>query len=390
MKKRLLEFLVCPIDRTTLELIVWETKHIPVSEKDKLRIQRSGLDETLFTEEVMTGLLINRDRKIFYPVYKGVPRMTVFPTGAAERFAKQYENHIQKDFPHYHLPNQKGMPGEEDVLRTFSNEWVDYDWDGNSYWNLTPAEMFKCMEFMLDIQSKFLKDKLVLEAGIGIGGIADHISKCTECELIGVDLSYAVDAAYANFGSNRFFHIVQASIFALPFQERSFDYVYSQGVIHHTFSTKTAFDSLSKFPKEGSRLFTWVYSPYDEERNALRRILMLLENIIRPICWRLPSHAQTIILLPIIIAYIIYQNFFSCHEGPNRIKYRWRHALHAARDRFTPRYIHRHDNDEVCTWFRQAGYQNLTCSSERECPSFVPVPFVACTGVEGVKGGNQN
>ena len=80
------------------------------------------------------------------------------------------------------------------------------------------------MYLMLDIDRRALRDKMVLEMGIGIGGIADHVSRRGECELVGVDLSYAVDAARSIWG-NRFLHIVQASVFAPPFREGGFDFV---------------------------------------------------------------------------------------------------------------------------------------------------------------------
>jgi len=148
--------------------------------------------------------------------------------------------------------------------------------------------MYKYMDFTLNIDRRPVRDKMVLEMGIGIGGIADHVSRRGECELVGVDLSYAVDAARKYFGGNRFLHVVQASVFAPPFREGAFDFVYSQGVIHHTFSTKASFDRLCRLPKIGGRLYVWVYNPEDERRNWVRRSLMLLESVIRPICWRLP------------------------------------------------------------------------------------------------------
>jgi uncharacterized protein YbaR (Trm112 family)/2-polyprenyl-3-methyl-5-hydroxy-6-metoxy-1,4-benzoquinol methylase len=385
MKPRLVDLLVCPIDKSPLELVEWESKPIRISEMESSRIRRLKLGLPSFSKEVMVGLLLNRVRKIFYPIYNGVPRLIVSPTGVTRVFAERYRERIDREYPEFRLPNENTPPGEQDILRTFSKEWVSYDWDGESYWNLTPDEMYRSMHFMLDLDRRPLKDKIVLEAGIGIGGIADYIARSEECELVGIDLSYAVDSAYKNFGANKFFHIVQASIFALPFPERTFDFVYSQGVIHHTFSTKAAFDQLAELPQIGGRLYVWVYSPYDERRTLIRRILMLLENIIRPVCWRLPELIQTVILFPIIISYIIHQNFIVIRQEPSQIKYGWRHALHAARDRFTPRYAHRHDDEEVSIWFRSAGYTELQCVSRRESPAYVPVSFVACTGVDGIR-----
>jgi hypothetical protein len=59
--------------------------------------------------------------------------------------------------------------------------------------------------------------------------------------------------------------------------------------------------------------------------------------------------------------------------------------MHAARDRRTPRYIHRHTDEEVCGWFEPAGDRDLVCLSRRPAPDFVPVAFTACTGAEGTR-----
>ena len=129
----------------------------------------------------------------------------------------------------------------------------------------------------------------------------------------------------------------------------------------------------------------WVYSHYDEERTLERRILMKMERIIRPVVWRLPNPLQTIALLPIIPLYLIHQNLLDDRGQPGMVKYKVREALHAARDRFTPRYVHRHTDAEVRSWFSEAGYTELQCVSQRERPKFVPIAYATATGVDGVR-----
>ena len=203
--------------------------------------------------------------------------------------------------------------------------------------------------------------------------------------MVGVDLGYAVDAAQQTFGRNPLLHIVQASAFSPPFREKTFDLVYSQGVIMATYSTKTAFDQLARLPKIGGRLYIWVYSPYDEERTLERRILMKMEQIIRPVMWRLPETLQTVALVPLLPLYVIHQNLFTKGGGLPTHTTAGVKPLHAARDRFTPRYAHRHTEEEVCTWFRESGYDDLQCVGKRERPDFVPIAFVTAAVVDGVR-----
>ncbi len=386
MKLRLLDLIVCPIDKSPLELIEWDSRINNLSDKDILLAEKTGIDSRLISNEVINGVLLNKIKKIYYPIDNGVPRLLTFRTKVGEIFEKKFKERLSKECPDYSLPNEKPAIGEADVLRSFSNEWVDYDWDGESYWNLTPNEMFRCMNFMLDLDNKPVQHKRVLELGIGIGGIADYVSRSQECELVGVDLGYSVDAANKHFSENKFLHIVQASAFALPFKRETFDFVYSQGVIHHTYSTKTAFDNLSKLPKKMGRLYIWVYSPFDESRSFMRRAIMSLENVLRPIIWPQPTWLQNLSLMPLIPLYMAHQKIISMkNSGQAQIQYGAREALHAARDRFTPRYIHRHDDEEVVQWFKDAGYDELQCASKRPSPPFVPTAFVACTGVDGVR-----
>ncbi len=300
-------------------------------------------------------------------------------------FAKEHAERLARELPGFTPALEAGMPGEETVLRTFSSEWVNYDWDEQSYWSVSPEVIYKSMNFLLDLAQKSVRDKLVLEVGIGIGGIADYMASEEECELVGIDLSYAVDSAYSHFGRNPFLHIVQASAFAPPCRESTFDFVYSQGVIHHTFSTKAAFNRICKLPKVGGRLYVWVYNPDDERRTAVRRIIMVMETCIRPFCWRLPERLQMIVLLPIVPLYLVHQNLYVKNSGPGYVRYGWREAVHAARDRFTPRFAHRHTEEEVCNWFRESGYAELRRLSQRERPDFVPVSLYLETAMDGIR-----
>jgi uncharacterized protein YbaR (Trm112 family)/SAM-dependent methyltransferase len=385
MKPRAIDLLVCPIDKTRLELVEWETSPVKLSGEEVGRVERLRLDPAQFSKETVTGVLLNRSRKVFYPIYEGVPRLLTFRTGVVEKFTNQHSERISRELPGFTMPHEAAMPGEQAVLRTFSSEWVNYDWNEQHYWNLTSDALYQCMKVMLDLGRKPVKEKLVLEVGIGIGGIADYMARKEECELMGIDLSYAVDPAYRHFGRNPFLHIVQASAFAPPFRENTFDFVYSQGVIHHTFSTKTAFKRICTLVKPSGRLYVWVYSPSNEKRTIVRRVIMFMENLIRPLCWRLPERLQSALLAPIVPLYLIHQNLFVRRRGAAYVDYGWREAMHAARDRFTPRYIHRHTEEEVSAWFHEAGYTEIQYASKRELPHFLPLSFVRNTAVDGVR-----
>src|SRR5713101_4533934 len=136
MKPRALDLLVCPIDKTPLELVGWESIPVTLSKDNIARIERQGLDPAKFSKEIMTGVLANRALKTIYPIHEGIPRMLVFPTDVARKFSQQHAQRIARELPGFSTPQETGMPGEQTVLRTFSSEWVDYGWDGQSYWGV--------------------------------------------------------------------------------------------------------------------------------------------------------------------------------------------------------------------------------------------------------------
>jgi SAM-dependent methyltransferase/uncharacterized protein YbaR (Trm112 family) len=383
MRPRLNDLFVCPIDRQPLELHAWESDTTSLSAQQREIADLLRIDPASVECDVQTGVLLNPRLKILYPILNGVPRMLTFPVAVHQHFLQNHGDRIRRECEGYRCPDGEATPGEQDVLRTFSSEWVNYDWNEDAYWDRPAAEIYKVMDFMLDLDGHPVSGKKVLEVGIGIGGIANHIAEAHRCELVGIDLSYSVDPAQRCFGRrNPFFHVVQASAFKPPFRDETFDLVYSQGVLHHTYCTHKAVESISQLPRKAGRLYVWVYSWHDEQRTWIRRRLMQLERVLRPVLWRLPERLQTIALTPIVPLYLFYHSRLRRESG---MPYGWREAIHAARDRFTPRFIHRHSEDEVMGWFRELGYTDLRAGSQRTMPDYVPISISACTAIDGIR-----
>jgi len=260
--------------------------------------------------DVVTGALTCERCYVYYPIHNGVPRMLTYPTLVAQIHAQENVKWIDQNLAGFHLPRAEPPPGEERVLRSFSKEWQDYKWTGTSYWETTPETTLRCMRYSLGIPRHSLKHNLVLEVGIGIGGTANALCRAEDCELVGIDLGYAVDQARRYFGQNPRFHIVQASVFALPFSTSTFDVVYSHGVLHHTYAPYIAFKEIAKLPKKSTgMLYVWLYSYEQERATPLRRFLMV-ERVVRPLLSWLPEIARTVLLLPTLPFYLLYQNFY--------------------------------------------------------------------------------
>jgi len=114
------------------------------------------------------------------------------------------------------------------------------------------------------VAPQFFKDKIVLEGGCGKGRHTQLAAQWGAREVIGVDLSAAVETAFAATRHLPNAHIVQADIFNLPFA-RAFDYAFSVGVLHHLPDPRGGFKSLSSKVKPGGHLSAWVYGAENNE-----------------------------------------------------------------------------------------------------------------------------
>jgi SAM-dependent methyltransferase len=148
-----------------------------------------------------------------------------------------------------------------------------FEWNTHSRTQLDSIKDSQDSEEMFVQKTGFIADDLagkwVLDAGVGAGRFADVVSRWG-ANLVGVDLSFAVEAAAANFADRNNVFILQADIGSLPFREESFDFIYSIGVLHHTPNTREYFLKLPRLLKPGGEIAIWVYPNEGEyvTRNA--------------------------------------------------------------------------------------------------------------------------
>jgi SAM-dependent methyltransferase len=103
-----------------------------------------------------------------------------------------------------------------------------------------------------------LKGRRVLDVGCGAGRFAE-IALSTGAEVVALDYSSAVDAAWSNLGANPRLSVVQGDIYRLPFKPGSFDYVYCFGVLQHTPDVERSFLSLVPLLDERGKLAVDMY-----------------------------------------------------------------------------------------------------------------------------------
>jgi hypothetical protein len=71
-------------------------------------------------------------------------------------------------------------------------------------------------------------------------------------------------------------------------------------------------------------------------------------------------------------------------------RYGFREALHAARDRFTPRFAHRHTEAELVAWFTSQGFGSIRTGGARDLPDWLPVAWRVCSSADGSRPATAN
>lgn len=201
MKIGLLQWLLCPRDGGRFDLSTHK--------------QSDGDVET----GVLRCSVCHRD----YPIVRGIPRF-VAADGYASSFGLQWNRHARVQ-----LDSNNGTTFSRSRFYSIT-EWL-------------PSE---------------LEGKLILDVGCGAGRFSE-VALTDGAEVIAIDLSSAVDAAYQNLGRNRKFHCVQASIYELPFADATFDCAYCIGVIQHTPEPQRAVQNILPKIKMGGKAGFWIY-----------------------------------------------------------------------------------------------------------------------------------
>ena len=173
--------------------------------------------------EIAEGILTCQDCGRTFQVTGGIPRF-VEPDNYASSFGYQW-NLFRKE----QLDSYNGTTLSADRL------WSETEW--------SKAE---------------LKDKWVLDAGCGAGRFLDAASQ-SEGQIVGIDISSAINAARESLAGRENVHFVQASIYELPFRPAAFDFVYCIGVIQHTPDPAASLASIAKMVKPGGEIAVTIY-----------------------------------------------------------------------------------------------------------------------------------
>jgi SAM-dependent methyltransferase len=209
MKEKLLDLLACPVCGGDI-LLAYASRY-----EDK---------------EIIEGVLSCKKCEREYKIIRGVPRFADL-------------SRIEQE--------------KAETAANFGWQWTHFTQADEKY-----KEQF--LGWLQPVKPDFFAGKIILEGGCGKGRHTLLAAKWNAREIVGIDLSAAVETAFQATRDLPNAHVVQADIYKLPFK-KSFDYAFSVGVLHHTPEPKKAFASLASKVKRGGALSAWVYGAENNE-----------------------------------------------------------------------------------------------------------------------------
>jgi ubiquinone/menaquinone biosynthesis C-methylase UbiE/uncharacterized protein YbaR (Trm112 family) len=345
-----------------------------------------GIADEAFGRYVDSGLLVCEPCRAMFPILDGLPVLLTYTTGLHREFRRRHPDVGDVSQSGYRFLEEEPASGERAVMSSFSTEWLDYDYDG-VIWELSYDDQERRLVQEMGPALHALGQRTFLEVGCGLGITTWLAHKQSRADSVGLDLSAAVWKACRQYRDNPFLHFVQASVFAMPFRPSTFDLVYSRGVLHHTVSTEKAFESVARVCRPGGTLYLWVYGMGSIRETVFRRVVYGLERVLRPALSRAPDSLPSKAFLTVMGAGYVVFNAGRRMWNPAIQPLTLARGVHAARDRFTPRYAHRHEVGEVTNWFHRAGFANTEVIDWRVMPAAEHDDFRRNVGVRGMSSG---
>ena len=265
MKQEILGFLRCPTCKQRLNLRVF----------------------SMNDDSVTDGLLVCEACELGYPIIGGVPRLLPYELMelVAEKhpaYFQQYLGELPAALEDMHRASNEQTDAKVKLAtgRSFGNEWTTYD-------QLLPEWQAEFRAYTQAFEPSYFSGKLILDAGCGMGRFPYQYAQLGAEHVFGVDLSEAVEVAHRHTRDLPNVTIIQGDIYHLPFEDSTFDFASSLGVLHHLPQPEEGFQRLLATVKPGGHVLIYMYKSFKDENLAKYWMVKFL-RLVRRVTVRMP------------------------------------------------------------------------------------------------------
>lgn len=345
----------CPISGEPLDLLVIEDKKLELSPEQRDLATAHGIPLDLASTAVKEGALYSEKGGYWYPILNFVPIFLDFKVDIHDAFRDKHAARHDV-IARLKAPDGVAREGELFVQKSFTREWELINLDSLSF-GLTQHQRDMFIGLELDWpEGKIAQRPLaLLELGCGSGFESRSLFNVSQGMIYGFDLNLALLQKGHLLADNPFINNAICSLYRLPLKPRSFDIVYSSGVLHHTYSTRAAFEKILPFKKDDGMIYIWVYAKEDAAWSIAGRIQWIIEDIMRPRFARMPERLQTAFMR--LLARKHLKLYKRANTGYNPDTWGYADSEHFIRDLWSPLYAHRHGFNEVIAWFLELGME---------------------------------
>lgn len=157
------------------------------------------------------------------------------------------------------FPIRRGIPRFAEVLQVVEARTAEaFGFEWTRFAEIDERYRKQFLDWIQPVTPDFFRGRLVLEGGCGKGRHTALAAEFGARAVVALDLSHAVEAAFANTRHLENAHIVQADLNHPPVK-RIFDYAFSIGVLHHLPAPERGFRALVSRLKPGGSISAWVY-----------------------------------------------------------------------------------------------------------------------------------
>lgn len=266
--------------------------------------------------------------------------------------------------------NAQANNSDPKTVKGFGDEWTRFDQTGMS--DNETKQLFE-RYFSIFPWAALPKDAVGFDLGCGSGRWAKLVAPRVKT-LYCIDPSAAIEVAKRNLVNNSNCEFYQVGVDEIPLRDKSMDFCYSLGVLHHIPDTRAALMACVTKLKPGAPFLLYLYYAFDN-RPMWFRALWQMSNLIRKVISRMPHGLRY--AMSQIIAGVVYWPLARMAKLADKLgvnvtnfplsSYRDR-SFYVMRtdalDRFGTRLEQRFTRAEITSMMESAGLENISFSEK--------------------------